>query len=53
MESQPQNPEFRIYPENFQPCMYSKCLKFQTVFSFYPLINGWLSGLEITKCLSE
>ena len=20
MESQPQNPEFRIYPENFHPC---------------------------------
>ena len=23
MESQPQNPEFRINPENFQPCMYN------------------------------
>ena len=22
MESQPQNPEFRIDPENFHPCMY-------------------------------
>ena len=22
MESQPQNPEFRINPENFHPCMY-------------------------------
>ena len=21
MESQPQNPEFRINPENFQPCI--------------------------------
>ena len=22
MESQPQNPEFRIVPENFHPCLY-------------------------------
>ena len=22
MESQPQNPEFRIKPENFQPCIW-------------------------------
>ena len=22
MESQPQNPEFRTYPENFQPCAF-------------------------------
>ena len=22
MESQPQNPEFRINPENFHPCIY-------------------------------
>ena len=22
MESQPQNPEFRIYPENFHPCCF-------------------------------
>ena len=22
MESQPQNPEFRINPENFYPCVY-------------------------------
>ena len=24
MESQPQNPEFRINPENFNPCMKSR-----------------------------
>ena len=24
MESQPQNPEFRIYPETFHPCKYVK-----------------------------
>ena len=24
MESQSQNPEFRINPENFHPCMYDK-----------------------------
>ena len=23
MESQPQNPEFRIDPENFHPCVYT------------------------------
>ena len=27
MESQPQNPEFRINPENFHPCMNS-CMSF-------------------------
>ena len=25
MESQPQNPEFRINPENFHPCIYASC----------------------------
>ena len=25
MESQPQNPEFRINPENFHPWKYHKC----------------------------
>ena len=27
MESQPQNPEFRINPENFRPCLpsFEKC----------------------------
>ena len=25
MESQPQNPEFRIIPENFHPCMSTLC----------------------------
>ena len=24
MESQPQNPEFRINPENFHPCIYQR-----------------------------
>ena len=24
MESQPQNPEFRINPENFNPCFYKQ-----------------------------
>ena len=24
MESQPQNPEFRINPENFHPCSHEK-----------------------------
>ena len=25
MESQPQNPEFRINPENFHPCVVNEC----------------------------
>ena len=25
MESQPQNSEFRINPENFHPCLYELC----------------------------
>ena len=28
MESQPQNPEFRINPENFHPCDYFATLQF-------------------------
>ena len=43
MESQPQNPEFRINPENFHPCLlkvYSKtCVK-------RPLINRQNKGLD-------
>ena len=27
MESQPQNPEFRNNPENFQPCTQRSCLQ--------------------------
>ena len=27
MESQPQNPEFRINPENFHPCIYVSGVK--------------------------
>ena len=30
MESQPQNPEFRIYPENFHPCQCKHLKKFRT-----------------------
>ena len=26
MESQPQNPEFRINPENFDPCTFANSL---------------------------
>ena len=28
MESQPQNPEFMINPENLHPCSYSLCNKY-------------------------
>ena len=31
MESQPQNPEFRINPENFHPCMYSELMNYNMV----------------------
>ena len=36
MESQPQNPEFRINPENFNTCIIYKVdvLKFRTFFYF-------------------
>ena len=27
MESKPQNPEFRINPENFHPCCVSACVQ--------------------------
>ena len=33
MESQPQNPEFRINPENFHPCKLSALSMFITTIS--------------------
>ena len=31
MESQPQNPEFRINPENFHPCRHSTLTRYSMV----------------------
>ena len=51
MESQPQNPEFRINPKNFHPCIFKICrsvlynktkfancqfAKFSVLFNFSP-----------------
>ena len=36
MESRPKNPEFRINPENFHPCLY----RYQNLMSWH-LIEGW------------
>ena len=40
MESQPQNPEFRIYPENFQPCRLKEPGDLDTRRVVYPLPHG-------------
>ena len=48
MESQPQNPEFRINPENFHPCK----LTFMTsvlLFSFSGSANNTISGCFTEK----
>ena len=34
MENQPQNPEFRINPENFHPCRYTLISLQQNLFFF-------------------
>ena len=36
MESQPQNPEFKINPENFHPC----CLRMAPWKTFYEVSQG-------------
>ena len=52
MESQSQNPEFRINPENFQPCMYNTFfvriypvhrLKFRSLIHFIQKVVFMLS----------
>ena len=35
MESQPQNPEFRINPENFHPWMHVKCRVFSVLYFYF------------------
>ena len=40
MESQPQNPEFRINPENFHPCKYiAPWYKDAPVCMYIPLMS--------------
>ena len=39
MESQPQNPEFRINPENFNPCIDSITTTILTNFHLTPAKN--------------
>ena len=41
MESQPQNPEFKINPENFHPCFIDKNDLRYKKYNFY---------MEITSC---
>ena len=39
MESQPQNPEYRINPENFHPCIFTNlCWKFLPIWTFPEII---------------
>ena len=38
-ESQPQNPEFRINPENFYPCLYFLCTKSE-IFKAYNTVRS-------------
>ena len=42
MESQPQNPEFRIYPENFQPCAMQYFVPFLILLSSNWGRESWL-----------
>ena len=40
MESQPQNPEFRINPENIHPCInFYKMLKYRVKFRVLDLVK--------------
>ena len=46
MESKPQNPEFRINPENFHPCpIYRSMCPYKLEYGM------WLSPLVIKSCL--
>ena len=38
MEGLPQNPEFRINPENFHPCIC--CLSFETLVSSFNFLSA-------------
>ena len=43
MESQPQNPEFRINPENFHPCIYFFVFQFLKCNALYGMFNRSLN----------
>ena len=45
MESQPQNPEFRINPENFHPCIQKTVVPYSYVSS-----QGGLCPLPLDPC---
>ena len=45
MESQPQNPEFRINPENFYPCMYMQ-------HHAYHGISDFAGSAQIQHCIN-
>ena len=47
MESQPQNPEFRINPENFHPCIQKTVVPYNSV-SFQG--EGSLCPLPLDPC---
>ena len=51
MESQPQNPEFRINPENFHPCVLSGLIWVQTVRKGYQQMT--LEGKELKGHIFE
>ena len=52
MESQPQNPEFRNNPENFNPCIYpANNVKIVCIYkTFMSRINFMLSCVKHKKC---
>ena len=53
MESQPQNPEFRINPENFHPCLYTVLRITRTSEFFHQFNKIWriIWTLHSTQCV--
>ena len=45
MESQPQNPEFRINPENLHPCVYGSREDFDESKHLARLVRAFAAGL--------
>ena len=48
MESQPQNPEFRINPENFHICDWCTCKCIHGIFTCF-LLSADFSKINISK----
>ena len=44
MESQPQNPEFRINPEIFHPCSENVPVYLDTLYQYFFKNYNWLQG---------